>query len=169
MSGIHTNCESAEMRQAILNDLVSEEGEATNHVKQLLVFSKALGLTKGEVTKSKANKNTREAISMFLELSQDKNINKGLTALATYKEQIRKVAKTKESGLREYYGITNDQALQFFRTHANKNIVWHEMLDEIISEKEYPLALHAAGTLCDAWWHYLDGVTTQSMMQRMVY
>src|SRR3989338_4355643 len=95
MSAIHANCENADMRKIMLKDLVGEEGEATNHVAQLLTFSEALGLSKDEVVKSKANQNTSEAIAAFLQLTQDKNINKGLSTLATYKEQIRRVAATK--------------------------------------------------------------------------
>lgn len=167
MSGIHTNCVDAEMRKVMLKDLIGEEGEATNHVDQLITFSEALGLSKNEVINSKANKNTIEAVETFLKLAQDKDINKGLAALATYKEQIRRVAETKEQGLQEYYGIKSDEALQFFRTHAKKNVAWHELLDEMISEKEYSVALDAVNSLCDAWWHYLDGVTTPSMKERM--
>lgn len=167
MSGIHTNCEDANMRQAILRDLISEESETTNHVNQLITFSEALGLTKKDVLNSKANSNTNTAIKTFLELAQDKNVNKGLAALATYKEQIAKVAVTKERGLKKYYGIEGDDALQFSRTHAKRNIAWHELLDQNISEKEYPSALNAVNSLCDAWWHYLDGVTMPAMHERM--
>ncbi|MES3032271.1 MAG: CADD family putative folate metabolism protein [Patescibacteria group bacterium] len=167
MSGIHTNCEDAQMRGVMLKDLIGEEGEVTNHVTQLITFSEALGLTENEVVNSKANKNTAEAIDTFLALAQDKNINKGLAALATYKEQIRKVAVTKAQGLKDYYGIQDSKALQFFTTHAKVNTAWHELLDEMISDKEYPTALKAVSSLCDAWWHYLDGVTTPSMAMRM--
>ncbi|TSC77917.1 MAG: hypothetical protein G01um101424_51 [Parcubacteria group bacterium Gr01-1014_24] len=167
MSGIHANCEDAKMRQVMLQDLISEEGETTNHVNQLLTFSKALGLTTEEVLNSKPNANTSQAIETFLALSQDKNTNRGLAALATYKEQIAKVALTKEHGLKKYYGIEEDEALQFFRTHAKRNVAWHELLDQNISEKEYPLALNAGSSLCDAWWYYLDGVTTESMTERI--
>ncbi len=167
MSGIHANCENADMRKVMLKDLIGEEGEMTNHVDQLLAFSLALGLTKEEVLSSKANKNTAESIKTFLELTQDKNIHRGLAALATYKEQIRKVAETKAEGIKEYYGIQNEEALKFFTTHAKKNIVWHELLDEMISEKEYGTALGAVNALCDTWWHYLDGVTTPAMALRM--
>src|SRR3989338_949837 len=114
MSGIHTNCEDLGMRQAMLKDLIGEEGEDTNHVGQLITFSQSLCLSKDEVVNSKANKNTSNAIKTFLGLAQDKNINRGLAALAAYKEQIRKVAVTKEQGLKDYYGIQDDQALQFF-------------------------------------------------------
>ena len=169
MSGMHTNCADSNMRKVMLKDLIGEEGEATNHVDQLLTFSEALGLSREEVLNSKANQNTTEAIKTFLELSQDKDLNKGLSALATYKEQIAKVAVTKEVGLKDYYNVTGDEALQFFRTHAKKNTAWHELLDNNISEKEYPTALNAVSTLCDLWWHYLDGVTTPSMMERMAY
>ena len=169
MSGIHSNCENASLRKVMLRDLIGEEGEATNHVDQLITFSKALGLSREEVINSKANKNTSDAIATFLELAQEKNINKGLAALSTYKEQIRKVAETKEHGLKEFYGIQGDEALQFFRTHAKVNTAWHELLDETVSEKEYPVALKTVHSLCDAWWHYLDGVTTPAMKERMAY
>jgi len=168
MSGIHTNCENADMRQVMLKDLIGEEGEATNHVEQLLTFSEALGLKREDVLNSKANKNTAGAIETFLELAQDKDINKGLAALATYKEQIAKVAVTKEHGLKEYYGVKGDEALQFFRTHARINTAWHELLDQNMKEKESSAALGAANSLCDAWWHYLDGVTTPNMIERMM-
>lgn len=168
MSGIHANCTDAEMRQIMLKDLVGEEGEATNHVNQLITFSQALGLTTEEILNSKPNTNTSQAIKTFLKLAQDKNINRGLAALATYKEQIAKVALTKEHGLKKYYGVKGDEALQFFRTHAKRNVAWHELLDEMISEKEYPIALRAVNSLCDAWWHYLDGVTTTAMTERIM-
>ncbi|MES2023421.1 MAG: iron-containing redox enzyme family protein [Patescibacteria group bacterium] len=165
MSGIHTNCENADMRQNMLKDLIGEEGEATNHVNQLFAFGKAFGLSKEELMNSRANQNTTDAINTILSLTQDKDINKGLAALATYKEQIAKVAVTKEFGLKEFYGVEGDEALQFFRTHAKKNVIWHEMLDEMINDKEQPIALNSVGTLCDAWWHYLDGVTTPAMRE----
>ncbi len=163
ISGVHTNCADDQMRQVMLRELIGEEEETTNHVKQLITFSEALGLSKEDLLNSEANANTSEAIKIFLELAQDKDINNGLAAMATYKEQIAKVAVTKEEGLKAYYGIEDDQALQFFRTHAKRNIAWHELLDKNINEKEYSTALSAVNSLCDAWWHYLDGVTTESM------
>lgn len=164
ISGVHTNCDDDQMRQVMLRELIGEEEESTNHVKQLITFSSALGLSKEDLLNSKANANTSEAIKIFLELAQDKDINKGLAAMATYKEQIAKVAVTKEEGLKAFYGIEDDNALQFFRTHAKKNVAWHELLDKNISEQEYPVALSAVHSLCDAWWHYLDGVTSSTMM-----
>ncbi len=167
-SSVHANCADNEMRKMMLKDLYSEEGPETNHVDQLITFAEALGVSKEEITASKANKNTSDAIEKILSITSDKNIEKGIAALATYKEQIKGVAETKEHGLKEYYGITGDEALQFFRTHAKKNTLWHEMLDSTITEEKYESALGATATLCDAWWSYLDGVTTPDMHARMV-
>ncbi len=169
MSGIHTNCTNGEARQVMLKEIIGEEGESTNHVNQLITFCQALGLTKEEVLNSKMNENTRNFINTFLALSQDKDTNKGLAALVTYKEQIADVAITKEHGLKEYYDIQDDNALQFFRTHAKKNTAWHELLDKNISAPEYPVVFNAVNSLCDAWWYYLDGVTTKAMTGRMAY
>ncbi len=168
-SGIHANCTDNEMRKIMLKDLVGEEGPETNHVDQLFTFSAALGVSKAELEQSLANKNTLEAIDTILGLTSDKNINRGLAALATYKEQIRGVAETKESGLKEFYGIDSPEALQFFRTHAKKNTAWHELLDENVTESEYQNTLVSTEALCQAWWHYLDGVTTPDMLARMAY
>ncbi len=169
MSGIHANSDNAKMRQVMLKDLINEEGETTNHVNQLVTFSEALGLSKKEVVNSKQNKNTKEAIDTILGLTQDKDINKGLAALAAYKEQIAKVATTKEHGLKEFYGIKHDDDIQFFKTHAKRNTAWRKLLDKNIRESEYPVALNATVLLCNAWWHYLDGVTTPSIIERMAY
>lgn len=166
-SGIHSNCSDNEMRKIMLKDLVGEEGPETNHVDQLFTFSAALGVSKEKLEASLANKNTMGAIDVILGLTQGKNINRGLAALATYKEQIRGVAETKESGLKEFYGIESPEALQFFRTHAKKNTAWHEMLDQNVSEENYNDVLESTGALCDAWWSYLDGVTTEEMHARM--
>lgn len=165
-SAVHTNCADSEMRKVMLKDLVGEEGPETNHVDQLITFSAALGVSKEKLESSTANANTLAAIDTILGLTQDKNINKGLAALATYKEQIRGVAVTKESGLQSFYGITSPEALQFFRTHAKKNTAWHELLDQNVSEAEYSNTLESVGTLCNAWWSYLDGVTTPDMCMR---
>ena len=168
-SGVHTNCTDNAMRMVMLKDLVGEEGSETNHVDQLVTFSAALGVSKEELENSVAHKNTLEAIDTILGLTQDKDINKGLAALATYKEQIKAVSVTKESGLKEFYGVTGDEALQFFRTHAKTNVAWHGLLDENITEAEYATALESSEKLCKAWWHYLDGMTTPDMMARMAY
>ena len=166
-SGVHAQCADNDMRKVMLRDLVSEEGPETNHVDQLIAFAEALGVSKEEIENSKANENTLAAIDVILGLTQDKNIDSGLAALAAYKEQIRGVAETKEHGLKEYYGITSDEALKFFRTHAKKNVAWHELLDAHVTEENKSRAIGAAGALCDAWWSYLDGVTTPDMMTRM--
>lgn len=168
-SAVHTNCADSEMRKVMLKDLVGEEGPETNHVDQLVTFAEALGMTKEEITASTANEKTLAAIDTILGLTQDKNINSGLAALATYKEQIRGVAETKEHGLKEFYGVTGDEALQFFRTHAKKNVAWHELLDSHVTDANYEKALNATRALCDAWWSYLDGVTTPAIMARMAY
>ncbi len=168
-SGVHTNCSDNEMRKIMLKDLVGEEGPETNHVEQIVTFSAALGVSKEELEQSVANEKTLAAIDTILGLTQDKNINSGLAALATYKEQIRSVAETKEAGLKQFYGITGDEALQFFRTHAKKNVAWHGLLDANVTEADYDKALNATATLCDAWWSYLDGVTTPEIMARMAY
>ncbi|MBP7804635.1 MAG: iron-containing redox enzyme family protein [Candidatus Pacebacteria bacterium] len=165
-SGIHANCGDNEMRKVMLKDLVGEEGPETNHVDQLITFSAALGVSKEELENSPANQNTLKAIDTILGLTQDKNINKGLAALATYKEQIRAVAETKEHGLKEFYGIEAPEALQFFRTHAKKNVAWHELLDNNVTPADYDNVTTATGSLCDAWWSYLDGVTTPDMCER---
>ncbi len=168
-SGVHTNCANNEMRKIMLKDLVGEEGPETNHVDQIVTFSAALGISQSELEQSVANVNTLAAIDTILGLTQDKNINSGLAALATYKEQIRGVAETKEDGLKKFYGIDSPEALQFFRTHAKKNVAWHELLDSNVTEADYEKALGATKTLCEAWWSYLDGVTTPEIMARMAY
>ncbi len=166
-SSVHANCADSEMRKVILKDLVSEEGPATNHVDQLITFSSALGVDKASLENTAAHQNTLEAIDTILGLTSNKNTNSGFAALATYKQQIKDVAVTKESGLKEFYGIDSPEALQFFRTHANKNIAWHELLDSSVTEADYQTVLDSTTALCEAWWHYLDGVTTQDMHMRM--
>ncbi len=167
-SSIHANTIDGDMRQMMLKDLINEEWADNNHVALLVRFAEALGLTKEQLINSKPNKNTEEAINTVLEMTADPDIAKGIAALAVYKEQIAKVAVTKEAGLKEFYGITAPEALQFFRVHSNQNVIWHNLLDTQVTKEAYPAVLASVHTMCDAWWHYLDGVTTPSMMESMV-
>jgi pyrroloquinoline-quinone synthase len=169
MSSIHANCEDGSMRTEMLKDLINEEWAENNHVEHLITFAEALGLSREELLRSEPNKNTKEAIDTLLTVTKDKDITRGLAAIAAYKEQIQKVAITKEEGLKKFYGIESDKALKFFRVHAGTNRIWHSLLDKITDEKNQETSLHSVRTLCDAWWHYLDGVTTSAMSKRMAY
>jgi len=167
MSSIHANCTDAAMRQTMLQNLRGEEEGANNHLAQLVTFSKGLGLTEADLVESKINESTQTAVNTLLSLTQDKDINKGLAMLAAYKEQIGKVASTKESGLKELYGITDPATLQFFTTHAKPDKSWHELLDKNVTADEYAPVLESVSATCGALLKFLDGVTTPSMLTRM--
>ena len=167
MSGLHARTLDAEMRQKMLDNLVHEELGKNNHVAQLLHLAhEGFGLTKEEIMKKGPNEKTQALIKTFEEATQSGDIQEGLAAMIVYKQQVSDVAETKLKGLKDYYGVTDKKSLEFYETHAEVNRDYHHMLDKIFSPTAREKVLNKARDIRDAFWGFLDGVTTPAILAR---
>ena len=167
MSALHSNTENAAMRQTMLVNLIDEEAGEDNHIAQLLrLCDKGFGFSKEEIEAIEPNAKTKALITAFEQATSSEDIKNGLAALVVYKQQVSDVAKTKVEGLKEHYNVTDENTLQFYTTHAEVNTSYHELLDQVASQENEEQVLEQVIDIRNAFWNFLDGVTTPEILAR---
>ena len=167
MSGLHARTLDADMRQKMLENLIHEEAGENNHVAQLLLLAEdAFGMTKEKIMLIGPNEKTQAIIKAFEEATTSDDIQEGLAAMIVYKQQVSDVAQTKLEGLRDFYGVSDEESLEFYETHSAVNRDYHQMLDGIFNESTMEKVLNKTRTIRDAFWGFLDGVTTPAILAR---
>jgi pyrroloquinoline-quinone synthase len=169
LSSVHSNCESPEIRQGILENMIDEERGAENHRELWLRFADGLGLDRDKVINAKRDSATQECIDRLMKLAQNPNPVVGLSALYAYESQLPEVSQSKIDGLKNFYGITDEKTLSFFTVHKGAD-VWHSeeeqrMIEALQGEQETVQA--AAEESAKALLHFLDGVDAQTRLKRV--
>lgn len=163
VSGVHSSCEDAELRQELLENLIEEERGVENHPALWRRFAASLGATGSDLADSPGTPEVAEAVREFLAATRSACVAEGLAALYAYESQIPEIARTKREGLASFYGITDSQATKFFSVHEEAD-VWHRRVErEALARvaetpEERERALRAAGRCLDALNRALDGV-----------
>ena len=150
-------------RQTILQNLVDEELGAKNHPALWKQFAEALGVSEADLAATVAMPATRNLIGTFTDLCRNKPYYAGLAALHAFESQVPQIAAVKIEGLRRFYGISADEAVEFFSVHEQAD-VWHSAAEWRIIEhaadtpEKQAEVLAATRAACDALWSFLDGV-----------
>jgi pyrroloquinoline-quinone synthase len=84
----------------------------------------------------------------------------GLCALFAYECQVPEVSASKIAGLKEHYGITANETLEFFEAHQAYDVEHASqvatLLEAVIIDKE--AARKATREAAHALWKFLDGI-----------
>jgi pyrroloquinoline-quinone synthase len=167
VSAVHFNTphfnNSIEVRQEILENLISEERGEKNHPALWQTFAKAVGATDADLAETPALPTTTNLVNTFRSLCINSPFYAGLAALYAYESQVPAIATTKIDGLKRFYGITNPKDYEFFSVHETAD-VWHteselELIEQFADtpEKEQEV-LNVVKQAADALWQFLDGV-----------
>ena len=169
VSGVHSGCEDAALRQELLENLIEEERGTENHPALWRRFATALGADASDLSAVPRTPEVAAAIAEFRRATHDGSVAEGLAALYAYESQIPEVSKTKREGLEAFYGIVDEDATRFFSVHEEAD-VWHrqverEALGRIADTPEArEKALAAARRCCDALNRALDGVMRENAL-----
>lgn len=150
-------------RQTILQNLVDEELGAKNHPALWKQFAEALGVTEADLAATSAMPATRHLIETFTDLCRNRPYYAGLAALHAFESQVPQIAAVKIEGLRRFYGISDEEAVEFFSVHEKAD-VWHSAAEWRLIERaadtteKQAEVLAATRRACDALWSFLDGV-----------
>jgi len=167
VSGLHSHCEDADLRQELLENLIEEERGVENHPALWRKFAAALGAGESDLATAPRTPEIADAIAEFRRSTRDGSVAEGFAALYAYESQIPEVSKTKREGLREFYGIEEGDATRFFSVHEHAD-VWHRQVerDALGRVADTPeareRALDAARRCCDALRRALDGVMREN-------
>ena len=163
VSATHAACDDLEIRKMLLENLIEEEMGVANHPELWLRFAEGLGVERKAVQERQHLGKTQESVKLLQQLSQSENPARGLAALYAYESQIPEVATTKIAGLKEFYGINSEAALEFFKVHEKADEIHSQATAEALvklceTNTQKQEALTAAAIAVDALNLLLDGV-----------
>ena len=167
VSAMHAQTGDLATRQLLLENLIEEERGPENHPELWLRFCESLGLDRAAVESGPQNEATRHLIATMKSLARDGALHEGLAALYAYESQIPAVAKAKIAGLAQWYGISGDRDVAFFRVHEEADVHHSQTSREILrdlctDEAKCAQAEQATAKTLDALYGFLDSVTAVS-------
>ena len=170
VSGVHSHCDDAALRQELLENLIEEERGEQNHPFLWRRFAASLGATESDLSSSPRTPEIAETIAEFRRSTRSGSVPEGLAALYAYESQIPEISKTKREGLAAFYGISEPEAVRFFTVHEEAD-VWHRQVErealgrvaETPEQRENALA--AADRCLTALNRALDGILRENGLQ----
>ncbi|MBA3649188.1 MAG: CADD family putative folate metabolism protein [Chitinophagales bacterium] len=166
VSAVHSNCDDIGARKILMENLADEEGFKTgtdNHPQLWMNFAASLGLTAEEVKATQPLKETEQLVQQMYELTSSSFYITGLSALYAYEFQVPEISKTKIKGLKDFYGINSEKAIEFFSVHEEADVVHSRdeiniILRETRTEESQNAVLNGAEKSATAMWVFLDGI-----------
>ncbi len=167
ISATHSICEDIEKRKILLENLQDEENPNADHPKLWKNFALAMGADKDKIEDVKREWFTNDMIENFFHQAR-KSYAEGLASLYTYERQIPEIAETKIKGLKNFYGVTSKEGLEFFEAHKAADVIHRkecEKLLDALTEEEKVKAEKASMLTARYLWNFLSGMSTKHKIQ----
>ena len=131
ISATHSLCEDLDKRKILLENLQDEEKEGADHPKLWKNFALAIGAEENKIDSVKKEKFTTEMIDNFFKHGRT-SYAEGLASLYTYERQIPEIAETKIRGLKNHYGVSSKEGLEFFEVHKAADVYHREACEKLL-------------------------------------
>ena len=163
-------CEDLNKRKILLENLQDEEKDGADHPKLWKNFAIAMGSNDKEINSVREEKFTTDMIDNFFKKGRS-SYAEGLASLYTYERQIPEIAETKIRGLKNHYGVTSKEGLEFFEVHKAAD-VYHraaceKLLDDLSPEEQRKAEVSALST-AKYLWNFLSGIAEKHNIPRQV-
>ncbi len=160
ISAAHSVCVDIQNRKILLENLVDEENNGTDHPTLWEKFAEGMGNTKADLANSQMDKYTADLINCFFKYCRS-SYPEGLASLYSYESQIPEIAKTKIEGLKKFYNTSSYDSLEFFYVHEKADI-WHreqcQTLLANLNDADKESAKNAAIDTAKHLWNFLSGI-----------
>tara|TARA_B100001057_G_scaffold1449_1_gene1395 strand:- start:2073 stop:2738 length:666 start_codon:yes stop_codon:yes gene_type:complete len=167
ISATHSICEDIEKRKILLENLQDEENPNADHPKLWKNFALAMGADADKIEDVKREWFTNDMIENFFHQAR-KSYAEGLASLYTYERQIPEIAETKIRGLKNFYGVTSKEGLEFFEAHKAADVIHRkecEKLLDALTQEEKVKAEKASMLTARYLWNFLSGMSTKHKIQ----
>ncbi|HMS65594.1 MAG TPA: CADD family putative folate metabolism protein [Ignavibacteria bacterium] len=166
VSCVHSNCEDVKTRKILLENLADEEGFKTgieDHPRLWINFAESLGLTEEEVKNAKPIREVEDMVDGMYELTRSPEFTLGLASLYAYESQVPAISRTKIDGLKKFYGIDSEKAIEFFSVHEEADVYHSKDEMDIIVKNNLSLEdqkrlINTVDESATLMWNFLDGV-----------
>jgi len=123
---------------SLRSELTSNQEEEVEHIKPWMRFAEALGVDQKELDQYQGLPKTRKAISQLSSLMD--SFEAGSCAMYAFEKEIPKISQIKLEGLAEFYGISSEEATEYFKLHTEADIrhaaAWRKALEQSSSKNE---------------------------------
>ena len=170
ISATHSLCEDLDKRKILLENLQDEEKDGADHPKLWKNFAVAIGADKSKIESIKKEKFTSEMIDNFFKNGRA-SYAEGLASLYTYERQIPEIADTKIRGLKNYYGVSSKEGLEFFEVHKAADVYHREACEKLLdglSKDEQSKAEKSALSTAKYLWNFLSGIAEKHNIPQQV-
>ncbi len=124
--------------ESFVNEIVSNQQEEYSHIKPWMKFAEALGIPEAELEKYQGLEKTRSAVSQLSSLMN--TFEDGACAMYAFEKEIPKISQVKLDGLAEFYGISSEEATEYFKLHTEADIrhaaAWKNILEKSKTNSE---------------------------------
>jgi len=116
--------------EEVLSELKYNQQEESDHVEPWIRFAYSLGISEDELLQYEGLEKTQQAVSDLDSLMS--TFEGGSCAMYAFEKEIPKISQTKLDGLAEFYGISSDDATEYFKLHTEADIrhaaTWRNIL-----------------------------------------
>ena len=170
ISATHSLCEDLDKRKILLENLQDEEKDGADHPKLWKNFAIAMGSDSKKIENIKKEKFTNELIDNFFKNGRS-SYAEGLASLYTYERQIPEIAETKIRGVKNHYGVSSKEGLEFFEVHKAADVYHREACEKLLddlSPEEQKKAEFSALSTAKYLWNFLSGIAEKHNIPRQV-
>ena len=123
---------------SVIGELIDNQQEESIHIKSWVKFAGELGVSEYELIQYEGLEKTRKSV---LELSELMNTYEGgACAMYAFEKEIPKISQTKLDGLAEFYGMSNEEATEYFKLHTEADIrhaaSWKNILEKTSTDSD---------------------------------
>ena len=105
---------------SIKSELISNQQEEMDHIKPWMRFAGSLGISANELENYDGLNKTKQAVSDLSLLM--KTYEEGACAMYAFEKEIPKISQIKLEGLADFYGISSEEATEYFKLHTEADI-----------------------------------------------
>lgn len=133
----------------IQSKIALNRDEELEHIEPWIKFAGALGVSENELKNYAGLDMTKQSISNLSSLMN--SFEGGAAAMYALEQEIPKISLSKIDGLRKFYGLSEDDAIEYFRLHAEADIrhaaLWRKILEKTPASHEDELVAIADKSL----------------------
>ena len=117
--------------ESVTPELIENQQEEADHIRPWIKFASELEISEDELTKYDGLEKTNKAVSDLSKLMN--TYEGGSCAMYTFEKEIPKISQTKLDGMAKFYGMSNDNATEYFKLHTEADIrhaaAWRNILE----------------------------------------
>ncbi|MEK6930262.1 MAG: iron-containing redox enzyme family protein [Thermoproteota archaeon] len=123
---------------SVISELIDNQQEESIHIKSWIKFAGELGVSESELIHYEGLEKTRKSVAELSELMN--TYEGGACAMYAFEKEIPKISQTKLDGLAEFYGISNENATEYFKLHTEADIrhaaSWKNILEKTSTDSD---------------------------------